>query len=596
VLKILFTVDGFICRLVNFELLMKKHITILLLLFCKIALSQSINWVKNMEGLRNCEGYSIALDASGNVYTTGYFDSIMDFDPGPSTYTLESHFGNEIYISKLNSNGGFVWAKAFGGLNGGGTGTSVKVDHMGNIILTGWFYGSVDFDPGVNNFTINAFYGDMFVLKLDNAGNFIWAKNMGGTYITQASSLAIDPLNNVLLTGHFNGTTDFDPGPNTYNLTEANINGHGDSFVMKLDSVGNFMWAGRFGINEMSMSNCITTDNSGNVYTTGYYKGQLDFDPGAGTYILSSPSHNNSYVLKLNGNGQFLWAKQFGDSTNNCASNGIAVDNNNNIYTTGYFYGTKDFDPGAGTFTLTAPGTTDLFISKLDSMGNFVWAKNTSASADGMGHSIGLDNFNNLYIIGRYAGSSDIDSGPSTYIFSNIQPGGQPLPGIFFLKVGFSGLVKSAIVVGPGWGEQGMSVAVDPSGNVHATGYLIGSNDTIDFDMGPATHTLNTTDRNNNFIIKLKPMGTTVGVNEFLINSIDELNVYPNPNNGTFTIVSKENISLSIINNLGQMVQSIELNEGNYFQQNITINASGVYYISGNTDKTTINQKIIVTK
>jgi hypothetical protein len=181
-------------------------------------------------------------------------------------------------------------------------------------------------------------------------------------------------------------------------------------------------------------------------------------------------------------------------------------------------------------------------------------------------------------------------------MFSNIQPASLPIPGIFFLKVGFSGLVKSAIVVGPGWGEQGMAVAVDPSGNVHATGYFQGANDTIDFDMGPATHTLNTTDRNNNFIIKLKPMGTTVGVNEFLINPVNELNVYPNPNNGTFTIASDEKINLTLINNLGQMVQSIELNEGNYFQQNITLNISGVYYISGNTDKITIKQKIIVTK
>jgi hypothetical protein len=549
-----------------------------------------------MEGLRNCEGYSIALDASGNVYTTGYFDSIMDFDPGPGTYTLESNGGNEIYISKLNSSGGFVWARAFGGLNGGGTGSSIKVDHMGNIILTGWFGGAVDFDPGVNNFTINAFYIDMFVLKLDNSGNFIWAKNMGGSNITQASSLAIDPLNNLLLTGHFNGTTDFDPGPNTYNLTEANTNGHGDSFIMKLDSLGNFKWADRFGINEINMSNCIATDNKGNVYTSGYYRGQLDFDPGVGTYILSSPSHANSYVLKLDGNGQFRWAKQFGDSTVESYGNGIVVDYNSNVYTTGYFYGTKDFDPGAGTYTLTSPSNYDMYISKLDSLGNFVWAKNTSASSYAMGLSIGLDNFNNLYAIGKYAGSSDIDSGPGTFMFSNIQPGSLPIPGIFFLKVGFSGQIKSALVVGPGMGEEGRSVAVDPAGNVHATGYFPGSNGLIDFDMGPATHTLNTTDRNNNFIIKLKPMGNTVGINEFLMNYGDKLTIYPNPNNGNFIIVSKEKLSLILINNLGQLVQEIELNEGNYFQQKINLSSSGIYYISGFNDKTSVKQKIIVTK
>ncbi|MES2516051.1 MAG: SBBP repeat-containing protein [Bacteroidota bacterium] len=574
---------------------MKKFILpILITLVYHTGMAQTINWVKNMEGVRNCEGHSIALDAAGNVYTTGYFDSIMDFDPGPGTYTLASAGGNEIFISKLNANGGFVWAKSFGGLNGNGAGDVIKIDHSGNIIIAGLFYGSIDFDPGAGTQTVNAVNGDMFVLKLNSSGNYIWAKSMGGPGYTEGKSISIDPSNNVLITGHFTSTADFDPGTGVYMLTEGNINGHGDTFIMKLDSAGNFNWANRFGINEISMSSDVATDNSGNVYTTGYYKGLLDFDPGAGSYVLSSPSHANAFILKLDGSGQFQWAKQFGDTTVECFGNGIAVDYNNNVYTTGYFSGTKDFDPGSGTYLLTAPGT-DLYISKLDNAGNFVWAKNTSATY-GVGQSIGLDNLNNLYIIGKYVGSSDIDSGPGTYMFSNVQPTTLPIPGIFFLKVGFSGLVKAAVVVGPGWSEQGMGVAVDATGNVHATGYFQGSNGVVDFDIGPLTYTLNSTDRNTNFILKLKPMGNTVGMEELSNNPSDALIVYPNPNNGSFVVHAEENMKLHLINNLGEILQNIEIKK----EVNQTIHletiSSGIYFLVSQGTTRSVKQKIIVTR
>ncbi len=577
---------------------MKKALSLISFLVLNLIMySQSINWVKNMEGLRNCEGYSIALDASGNVYTTGYFDSIMDFDPGPGTYTLASQGRRDIFISKLNGSGNLVWAQSIGSSWGDEVGNTIKIDGSGNIFLTGSFFGSVDFDAGPGTQILTAGGADMFVLKLDAAGNYIWAKNMGGdpySYI-EGSSISIDPAGNIFITGNYTSVVDVDPGVSTYTLSSFNgYMGHPDCFIVKLDANGNFSWGKSFGINGWHEGNSIATDQSGNVYTTGNYIGAIDFDPGPGSYVLTSPSHNNAYVLKLNGAGNFMWAKQFGDTTVECYGNGIAVDYNNNVYTTGYFSGTKDFDPGSGTFPLTAPGI-DLYISKLDSLGDFVWAKNTS-SAYGLGQSISIDNTNNLYVIGKYVGSSDIDSGPNTYMFSNVQPASIPIPGVFFLKVGLSGLVKAAIVVGPGWGEQGMSAAVDPAGNVHATGYFQGSNGPVDFDMGPSTFMLNTTDRNNNFIIKLKAMGTTVGIDEFSTNGSHEFIISPNPNNGTFHIVSKEKMNLSLINNLGQIVQTIELNETNEYHQNIQINTSGIYYINGVTEQATVNQKIIVTQ
>ncbi|MBC7383052.1 MAG: T9SS type A sorting domain-containing protein [Bacteroidia bacterium] len=572
---------------------MKKLLSLLSFLALTIVMhSQSINWVKNMEGLRNCEGNSIALDAAGNVYTTGYFDSIMDFDPGSSTYTIASLGRRDVFVSKLDGSGHFIWAKTFGNLWGDETGNAIKIDGSGNVITTGIFYGEVDFDPGVGTYTLNSNYGDMFVSKLDNNGNFIWAKNMGGSDFVEGRSLSIDPSNNVLLTGRFKGTIDFDPGTNTYPITSFNGNGHPDLFMAKLDASGNFLWAHGYGIFGWHESMFITNDASGNTYMTGTYAGSVDFDAGAGSSILSSPSHNNTYFLKLDIGGNFMWVKELGDSTHHSYGYSMVLDNAGNIYSTGSFSGTKDFDPGAGTFTMTAPNPVgeDSYVMKLDASGNFVWARQMSGTmAKGFG--INLDNYGNVVTTGVYDGTSDIDSGPGVYNLS-IAPGS---PGMYFMKTHpITGGVLSAKIYGAGGWCHGTSIVTDGQNNIYTTGFFGSTGAMVDFDPGPATFTLNTTDRNTNFILKLSD--NVITAHDELNDKVSPISISPNPNNGHFNISTKEKINLNLIDNLGQIVQIIELHEGNNFQKNIQVLSSGLYFISGQSDKGSINQKIIVTQ
>lgn len=122
-----------------------------------------------MGGIAQDEGRSLSIDASGNVYSTGYFQNTADFDPGSTTCNLTSVSidSSDIYISKLDVSGNFVWAKSMGGANYD-EGFSVAVDASGSIFTTGTFEGIVDFDPNMGIYNLNSASGsrDIFLHKL----------------------------------------------------------------------------------------------------------------------------------------------------------------------------------------------------------------------------------------------------------------------------------------------------------------------------------------------------------------------------------------------------------------------------------------------
>ena len=250
-------------------------------------------------------GNSIAVDVNGNVYTTGYFQGTVDFDPGPGIYNLTSSGGNNIFVSKLDASGNFLWAKQMGSGGGGAQSYSIAVDASGNVYTTGGFFLTADFDPGLGIYNLAAIGGgeDIFISKLDASGNFVWAKQLSGADFELGYSIAVDASGNVFTTGGFLGTVDFDPGSGTYNLTSA---GSWDIFVSKLDASGNFVWAKRLGGTSQDDCNSIAIDANGNSYTPGSFSGTADFDPGTGTFNLTALSGaSNTFVSKLDASGNF---------------------------------------------------------------------------------------------------------------------------------------------------------------------------------------------------------------------------------------------------------------------------------------------------
>lgn len=447
----------------------------------------SFVWAKQMGGTLSNVGSSIAID--GSVYTAGYFAGTVDFDPGAPVFNLTSAGGNDIFVSKLDASGNFVWAVRFGN-SGADIGQSVVLDGTGNVYITGYFEGTTDFDPGAGTFNlISAGLRDIFILKLDAAGNFVWAKNMGGTTDDESYSIALDATGNIYTTGYFTGTADFDPGLATSNLISA---GGFDIFVSKLDPSGNFVWARQMGGTTDDFGLSIRIDG-GNVISTGAFSGTADLDP-VGTANFTSVSGNDTYISKLDAAGNFVWAKQFG-GTGADQGNSVAIDGLGNIYTTGYFDGTTDFDPGVGTSNFTSAGLRDIFISKLDASGNFVWAKQIGGTGSDQGRSIILDGSANVYTTGSFAGTVDFD--PGAGILDLISAGDRD---IFVSKLDVSGNFVVAKSIGGTLFEQGESLVIDATGIIHITGFF---NGTVDFDPGPGTANLTSLGGNDIFVLKL---------------------------------------------------------------------------------------------
>ncbi|MBA3683546.1 MAG: hypothetical protein H0W73_20630 [Bacteroidetes bacterium] len=386
--------------------------------FLTLALSFAVNtfgqinfdWAKSMGGTSYDQANAITTDAQGNVYTTGNFYGTPDFDPGPSTYTLGSLGG--IFISKLDANGNFVWAKDINGAIHN-TGLSIAVDAAGNVYTTGHFKSTSDFDPGAGTFTIATLGdADIFISKLDASGNFIWAKSIGGAGIDEGNDIDVDASGDVFIAGYYSGVVDFDPGVGSFNLTSA---GNYDAFVFSLNAAGNFMWAKSFGGTGYDIATSIKLDALGNIHTTGSFETTSDFDPNIAVFNLISAGGYDIFILKLNPSGNLIWAKGIGGTSYENTS-AIALDVSGNIYTTGNFQlAAIDFDPGPGVFIVNPGVGYDVFISKLDAAGNFVWAKAFNGPGNELGMSIATDNAGGVYTTGNFTGTLDLDPGVGTY-------------------------------------------------------------------------------------------------------------------------------------------------------------------------------------
>jgi len=544
-----------------------------------VSAQPAFQWAGQLGGAGGDFGNSIAVDGNGNVYTTGYFSGTADFDPGSGVSNMTSAGGNDVFISKLDASGNFVWAKRIGG-GGNDYGYALTVDAIGNVFTTGYFDSIADFDPGTGTMNLTPGGYDIFISKLDAAGNYVWAVKMGGLATDYGNSIALDGNGNVLTTGYFNGIADFDPGSGVYNMTSA---GGNDVFVSKLTSAGNFIWAKQMGGGSNDISYSIAVDGDGNVHTCGYYFSTAgDFDPGPGTYILSPVNSADIFISKLDSSGGFLWAKSMGGSNNEIGYE-LALDAAGNVHTTGYFNATVDFDPSGATFNITSSGLFDVFISKLDASGNFVWAKKLGGSASEAGYSLVVDGLGNVYTVGGFEGTCDFDPGGGVY---NLSP--TSAADVFVSKLDPLGNFVCAGRMGGSGGALGYDIVHDGNFSIHVTGYFTG---TTDFDPGTGTANLTPGGTADAFVCKLSDC-SSISVAEFHDTGITFL-LYPNPSEGEFILETDAGGELSIFNSMGQKIIYQEIMQGNTGFDLRWI-PKGVYYILLNTDQGTGRGKVVI--
>ena len=283
------------------------------------------------------------------------------------------------------------------------------------------------------------------------------------------------------------------------NFGAGNVDFYGatDVFVTKLNSAGAHQWTTTFGGVNNEYGQSIAVDNSGNVYATGSFTGTVDF--GAGN--VTSNGGDDVFVTKLNSSGAHQWTTTFG-GTGYDGGDGVAVDDSGNVHVAGWFTGTVDF--GAG--NVTSNGGTDVFVTKLNSSGVHQWTTTfggTSSDWIGAtseeGGAVAVDGSGNVHVAGRFGRTVNFGAGNVT---SN---GGYD---VFVTKLNSSGVHQWTTTFGgtlTGNDDFGGPVAVDSSGNVYATGYFTG---TVDFGAGNvSSNQINAAYNKAMFVTKLNSSG-----------------------------------------------------------------------------------------
>ncbi len=471
---------------------------------------QNINcaWAYNMGNGGNSGTHGTAVDGAGNVYVTGNYEGPVDFDPGPGTAILSAAGGIDVFLAKYDPNGNYLWAKSMGG-SGYDEGLDVCVDREGNVYVTGKF-ASADFDAGPGTAVLQfAGVDDIFLAKYDSAGNYRWAFSIGSDGIDYGTAVDVDAAGNVYVTGYFGlmgAGADFDPGPDSAMLTTS---GESGMFVARYDAGGHYIWAKAVYGGESVNGWGIAVDDMANVYVVGSFAGAADFDPGPGTVMLTAPGGryggNDAFITKYDTSGNFHWAIHMGDSDNDVAY-GVDVDDAGNVYATGHFSGTVDFDPGAGTAILSAAGDYDVYLAKYDPNGNCLWAAGMGGSNTDYGTRLTIDYSNNVYVTGAFFGPADFYPGASIPTLTTAA--GQNM---FIAKYDSAGTHLWAKSIGGSINDRGNSstdrglgIAMD-GGNAYVAGVF----NSLDFDPGPNADTLVSAGGFDAFVMKLVCVDTS---------------------------------------------------------------------------------------
>ncbi len=526
----------------------------------------------------NCKVYSIDIDNSGNILATGNFNGTVDFDPTATVYGLSAPGSYDLFVLKLNSNGTFAWAKKMGDASLDDCGLSIDTDASGDVFTTGYFKGSsIDFDPGTGVFPLSAGpWDDVFVLKLNSIGNFVWAFDIGtsSNSFDHGNSITTDASGNLFVGGFYQGTADFDPSPSTLTLTTT---GSQNAFLSKYTSTGLLVWAKHIDGTGISEINDLKVNSSGDIFSVGSFTGSVDADPSIGTNLITSASSTNDiFFTRYNSLGNLIWANKIGSAGDDVA---LSMSNDaTGLYFTGYYTSTVDFDPGTSTYTLSSLGNKDFFISKFDLNGNHLFSQSYGTNgSDDIAYGIATTSVNLIYLTGSYSGT--VDFNPSSYASNTLSSYGNS--DVFLLKL--QPCVQTITL-------SASTTSICQGSSTSVTLSAIGTN-TILWNTGATTSVIAVTPTITTNYLATGNF-TTGCVNTQTLNvqvnictrindnkqSENQIRIYPNPNNGCFTLQTNQTGTVTFINALGQVIKTITVS--NSFEKiNIENLPSGIYYL-----------------
>lgn len=372
---------------------------------------------------------TFTIDSLGNIYLLSNFQGVVDFDPGPGVLNYNAINGSNVLI-KLNSLGQLVFAKQFGSSQLNNARISIGIKNT-EIFLFGSIYLSGDYDPGIATYNINTTFGGSFISKLDANGNLIWmnffeTQNINNTSnISNALSAICFGANSIYVTGSFNNSVDFAPGPPTNIITNFPFQGfyatwHESSFLIKMDFSGNIQWVKILenGLSDEVKSPLILTDINENIYMAGLCSDTVDFDLGPGIINHIASGLNEKFILKMDSAANFIWLRNFVYTPSSLypASEiwDFSMDKVGNLYVFSSNEEVFDMDPGLAINQSSILGSSYI---KLDNNGNYIWSMSMdSCFAGGI---LAIDDDSLFYICNPVFDKvlqTDLDPNPTVYL------------------------------------------------------------------------------------------------------------------------------------------------------------------------------------
>lgn len=296
---------------------------------------------------------SMAIDSSGNIFIAGQFTTTIDFDPGPGVASYTAATGRNMFVAKYDKDGTYLWANVFGGTGLSNNLSSLGVDTAGDVIIGGTFSGTMDFDPGPGTATFaSAGTGfEVFVMKYDKNGQYVWGMKAAGGTGNTVKLVRTDIENSIYILGEYSTRLEFGT---------VQFVGSSDVYILKMSSSGNPLWGKALDINTTTAT---AVDALGNIYLAGTFYQATDFDPGPGTASPTLIGLSDVYLASYDKDGNYLFVGNMGSTDFGSAFlYAIAPGPANSTVFGGALTRTIDFDFSAASFTLTANDQDGYFV------------------------------------------------------------------------------------------------------------------------------------------------------------------------------------------------------------------------------------------
>jgi hypothetical protein len=519
---------------------MKNYFFAVLLLFSISSNGQNFEWVETFPYNIQTFAENLVVDKTGDVYTCGNFTDSILID---SLLLINQLNGSSTsYIVKHDSSGNLIWAKAFS--------TqyfclirSMDADSSGNIYATGDFGGQVDFDPDTaNEFllgdTVNTFNKiETFICKLDKNGTFVWAKSFeqqsvptGSLEVNRGLHLTISPQQDVIVSGIFQDTVDFNPSDSSKLLVSLNNFQNTsiyDSYIAKLSNNGTFKWVKKFRPTPsvFSFKNFLAVDIVGNIYFIEDFYNSYVFDSDTGHVRLDatfkSIFRKSTFLCKLDSSGTFVWASTI-ESVSDDISFGLTLDDSSNIYCMSRILADPYYNSTKMNVEGNRKGST--LLCKIDPNGTLQSARYIIGPANLGVNSFHLDiNNNKIYATGNLPPGETDFYFDSTSTFRIINRPGNISSFTYCTDLNYdSSWVRFYETTGRVFSR---AIESDNFGNVYTTGIFT---DSVDFNTGRGVNIKVSDSAATSYLHKLSPctlkkstkQDTICGADSLVINNI----------------------------------------------------------------------------